>query len=210
MTDSDAALAANLEFYRAFATRDVAAMDALWARRAPVACLHPGWAALKDRDDMIQHLTDTNAQLEAAIHAARVRGTRPGRPPAIASDALDPVLRSVQSCFDEWDERLHVTRDEISEATLVVRLTVTPDGFGTMPRIASTPDQHPVVAGDDQAPALSSLELCVSAAVVRVRYPPSTEELDVEVTAHWSDGSVRMSPKVVDHHPVTLRRIELP
>ena len=54
MTDSDAVLAANLEFYRAFATRDVAAMDALWARQAPVACLHPGWAALKDRDAIMQ------------------------------------------------------------------------------------------------------------------------------------------------------------
>jgi ketosteroid isomerase-like protein len=50
MTDQDAVLAANLEFYRAFAARDLAAMDALWARKAPVACLHPGWSALKDRD----------------------------------------------------------------------------------------------------------------------------------------------------------------
>src|SRR5271170_2915707 len=50
MTDTDAVLAANLEFYRAFTTRDVAAMDALWASQAPVACLHPGWAALTDRE----------------------------------------------------------------------------------------------------------------------------------------------------------------
>jgi ketosteroid isomerase-like protein len=50
MTDSDAVLAANLEFYRAFAARDLPAMDALWARQAPVACLHPGWTALTDRD----------------------------------------------------------------------------------------------------------------------------------------------------------------
>jgi len=54
MTDSDAVLAANREFYRAFTARDLAAMDALWARRAPVACLHPGWAALKDRDAIIE------------------------------------------------------------------------------------------------------------------------------------------------------------
>jgi SnoaL-like domain len=54
MTDHDAVLAANLEFYRAFATHDLAAMDALWARRAPVACLHPGWAALKDRNAIIE------------------------------------------------------------------------------------------------------------------------------------------------------------
>jgi fumarate reductase subunit C len=54
MTDSDAVLAANLEFYRAFTTRDVTAMDALWARQAPVACLHPGWTALNDRDAIMQ------------------------------------------------------------------------------------------------------------------------------------------------------------
>lgn len=49
MTDHDAVLAANLEFYRAFTVRDLAAMDALWARRVPVACVHPGWTALTDR-----------------------------------------------------------------------------------------------------------------------------------------------------------------
>jgi ketosteroid isomerase-like protein len=49
MTEKDAVLAANLEFYRAFTMRDLAAMDALWAHHAPVACLHPGWTALTDR-----------------------------------------------------------------------------------------------------------------------------------------------------------------
>jgi ketosteroid isomerase-like protein len=54
MTDQDAVLAANLEFYRAFSARDLAAMDALWARQTPVACLHPGWSAIKDRDAIMQ------------------------------------------------------------------------------------------------------------------------------------------------------------
>ncbi|HSN13117.1 MAG TPA: nuclear transport factor 2 family protein [Anaeromyxobacteraceae bacterium] len=40
-------LEANEAFYRAFTARDVGAMDALWARRAPVACIHPGWDALQ-------------------------------------------------------------------------------------------------------------------------------------------------------------------
>jgi hypothetical protein len=53
MTDQDAVLAANLEFYRAFTARDVAGMEALWARDVPVACLHPGWAALTDRGAII-------------------------------------------------------------------------------------------------------------------------------------------------------------
>ena len=54
MIDQDAVLAANLEFYRAFAARDLTGMDALWARRAPVACVHPGWTALRDRDSIIE------------------------------------------------------------------------------------------------------------------------------------------------------------
>ena len=54
MTDSDDVLAANLEFYRAFATRDAAAMEALWAREAPVACVHPGWPALSERAAIIE------------------------------------------------------------------------------------------------------------------------------------------------------------
>jgi hypothetical protein len=54
MDDSDAVLAANLEFYRAFTTGDGDAMDALWARRAPVACVHPGWPALTDRPAVVE------------------------------------------------------------------------------------------------------------------------------------------------------------
>jgi ketosteroid isomerase-like protein len=54
MTDYDAVLAANLEFYRAFGARDLSAMDALWARHAPVACLHPGWTALSGRQAVIE------------------------------------------------------------------------------------------------------------------------------------------------------------
>ncbi|HEV2098892.1 MAG TPA: nuclear transport factor 2 family protein [Stellaceae bacterium] len=57
MTDHDSVLAANLEFYRAFTARDVAGMDALWARRVPVACLHPGWAALTDRQEIMSSWT---------------------------------------------------------------------------------------------------------------------------------------------------------
>ena len=54
MTDSDAVLAANLEFYRAFTTKDLVAMEALWARQAPVACIHPGWPPLTERDAVLE------------------------------------------------------------------------------------------------------------------------------------------------------------
>jgi ketosteroid isomerase-like protein len=54
MTDSDAVLAANLEFYRAFTTRDLVAMEALWARDAAVSCIHPGWPPLAGRDAVME------------------------------------------------------------------------------------------------------------------------------------------------------------
>jgi ketosteroid isomerase-like protein len=49
MNESDAVRAANLEFYHAFTTRDLVAMDRLWARKAQVLCTHPGWLPLAGR-----------------------------------------------------------------------------------------------------------------------------------------------------------------
>lgn len=46
-------LAANQTFYEAFARGDLAALEDLWARRAPVACVHPGWDALHGRNEVL-------------------------------------------------------------------------------------------------------------------------------------------------------------
>ncbi|HEX7836577.1 MAG TPA: nuclear transport factor 2 family protein [Kofleriaceae bacterium] len=45
-----AILAANEAFYDAFRREDPIAMNEIWARRAPVGCIHPGWDALFGRD----------------------------------------------------------------------------------------------------------------------------------------------------------------
>jgi len=47
-------LAANEAFYAAFAHKDMAAMESLWARETPVACLHPGWEALAGRERVVE------------------------------------------------------------------------------------------------------------------------------------------------------------
>lgn len=46
--DESALLAANAAYYRAFAGRDLAAMETLWAQEG-VSCVHPGWQALIGR-----------------------------------------------------------------------------------------------------------------------------------------------------------------
>jgi ketosteroid isomerase-like protein len=49
-----AVLEANEAFYRAFNTHDIEAMDALWARHLPVACVHPNWVALHGREEVME------------------------------------------------------------------------------------------------------------------------------------------------------------
>ena len=51
--DSDAALAANEAFYRAFRSGDLAAMQDLWAADLPVTCTHPGWRPLTGRAEVM-------------------------------------------------------------------------------------------------------------------------------------------------------------
>jgi ketosteroid isomerase-like protein len=53
VTESEV-LASNNAFYEAFNTRDMRAMDRLWAERAPVVCLHPGSTALHGRSQVIR------------------------------------------------------------------------------------------------------------------------------------------------------------
>jgi len=47
-------LATNEAFYDAFNTRDIDAMDKVWAERAPVVCLHPGSTVLHGRTQVIR------------------------------------------------------------------------------------------------------------------------------------------------------------
>ena len=47
------ALFANASFYSAFRNRDLDAIDALWATTQPCLCVHPGWPALVERDEIL-------------------------------------------------------------------------------------------------------------------------------------------------------------
>jgi ketosteroid isomerase-like protein len=46
MDPSDAVLAANTGFYRAFESLDLPRMNAVWLRERYIGCVHPGWALL--------------------------------------------------------------------------------------------------------------------------------------------------------------------
>lgn len=54
LNDVDAVLAANYDFYTAFADRDYAAMEEVWAVDKDVACIHPGWPPLVGRESVME------------------------------------------------------------------------------------------------------------------------------------------------------------
>lgn len=78
MREVELVLAVNEAFYAAFAARDAGAMDALWARRAPLACIHPGWQPLHGR--------------EAVLGSWRDIMSSPNSPPIRCADAVAHVL----------------------------------------------------------------------------------------------------------------------
>jgi hypothetical protein len=52
--DETLLLELNQAFYRAFAGRDAGQMATIWAKVAPVCCIHPGWPPLFGRDAVLE------------------------------------------------------------------------------------------------------------------------------------------------------------
>ncbi|MFM8411431.1 MAG: nuclear transport factor 2 family protein [Alphaproteobacteria bacterium] len=76
MSEPDEVLAANAAFYRAFAERDPVAMENLWSRSDAVLCVHPGWRALRGRDEVIASWLAILANPDAPAVACREEEVR--------------------------------------------------------------------------------------------------------------------------------------
>jgi ketosteroid isomerase-like protein len=79
MSDRETALFANEAFYMAFASRDMATIEHLWADE-DVTCIHPGWPPLSGREAVVGSwrniLTGGNAPNISCRNAkAMIRGT---------------------------------------------------------------------------------------------------------------------------------------
>ena len=73
-------LAVNDAFYSAFTTRDIDAMEKLWATSATVTCVHPGWNAARGREPvMISWQTILSSPESPRIASANVTSCFPGQ-----------------------------------------------------------------------------------------------------------------------------------
>jgi len=96
-----AVLDANSAFYRAFARRDLPAMEDLWATGSPVACIHPGWDTLRGRGPVMASwrtlLAGDAPDISCSSASAHVAGDVawvlcreriPGAPPVAATNVF--------------------------------------------------------------------------------------------------------------------------
>ena len=65
LSDQEAILFVNEAFYRAFADRDIEAMNNLWSNKVPVSCIHPGWPPLFDRCEILKTWKEILASSDA-------------------------------------------------------------------------------------------------------------------------------------------------
>jgi len=52
--DTQAVLFANDAFYLAFKSADYDTMETVWAKNAPLSCIHPGWPPLVGREQVLE------------------------------------------------------------------------------------------------------------------------------------------------------------
>jgi ketosteroid isomerase-like protein len=67
---------ANLRFYRAFESMDIAEMERVWVRRDYTCCVHPGWGLLEGWDAVRQswHTIFTNSgEMRFSLSDVRAR-----------------------------------------------------------------------------------------------------------------------------------------
>ena len=72
MSEIDALIFANEAFYRTFADGDIQGLNDVWAKDTSVSCIHPGWNALNDRDDIMEsfaQIIDGPAPPQIECHA---------------------------------------------------------------------------------------------------------------------------------------------
>jgi SnoaL-like protein len=106
MIETAKLLFANDAFYAAFNSRDVAGMDALWARHTPATCIHPGWQALASRDEVMDSwqaiLGNQSAPSIACIGAQAVIKGDVGL--VICYEAIGAAVLAASNVFVREDE----------------------------------------------------------------------------------------------------------
>ncbi len=150
---------------------------------------------LQAKDTQIQELVKKVDELTTRVQP---RAAPPPKPPSQGFQVVNAIQDAggiFDPCFDEWGERRGEDGTLHTEANMVVRLTVNPDGV-----------PHSASATGESSP---SLKICLELAVVRIKFPAGPEQLDLEVNIGWSQGMLNVAPRVVARREAPRSNLEL-
>lgn len=134
LAPEEAVRAANLRFYAAFESLDLAEMDAVWAHEEDVQCVQPGWELLLGWDDIRERwarVFKNIKRVRVALSGVRVRVE--GRVGWVAcaarittafSDGFDEAIVQVTNVFVERDGRWLLVVHHASPLLIPPRSTV--------------------------------------------------------------------------------------
>ncbi|MFN0252042.1 MAG: protein kinase domain-containing protein [Kofleriaceae bacterium] len=135
---------------------------------------------LIEKDKKIQQLVATIQQIK---NPTQVR--RPQNQASVVNSAVADV--SLDGCFMEWGERLDENGLPHTEARLLTKMDILPNGIAT--DVATSGETSTV------------LKQCINEAMARQAYPHGPEILGVEVLIEWTPLMLNRSIKVVSHRP---------
>lgn len=127
MDEEQPVLAANEAFYAAFQHRDYAAMDSVWAKQGPVACIHPGYDALVSRADIMSSWADilsNPSAPEIQFENARVLLVE-NFAVVLCHEKVESTTLAATNVFRKIDGAWHIIHHQ---AGPVARLTAEPSG----------------------------------------------------------------------------------
>lgn len=99
--DQASILAANRQFYEAFASGDVSAMEGLWVPDGPVACIHPGWPPLTDRTAILRSWREIMMAGPPPVRAeeAEIQMQGPGVALVLCREVIGSVTLAASNLF---------------------------------------------------------------------------------------------------------------
>jgi serine/threonine protein kinase len=153
---------------------------------------------LTEKDEQILQLVKKVETLTASSQAAAPPRAPPRKPPSqslLVMNAFTQADRDLDGCFQEWAERRDNDGNLHTDANIMVRMVVGPDGVA-----------HSSVATGVESP---SLRWCVESAIGRVQFPPGPDVLDLEVAVRYSGGEKNVSPRVVGQRKTAGSTLDL-
>ena len=101
----------NEAFYLAFESKDLSAMESIWADREDIYCLHPGWHPLTGRKNILEswaRILSNEAQPQISFDSPKFMPTGPDSVAVICFERAPQQNLIATNIYQRDEERFHL------------------------------------------------------------------------------------------------------